>query len=122
MRIVGENMVIEIVDIKTSSEKYEELRKALSSLSGPTEAEAGCERYQVYQQVSDTGVLRIETHWKTEGDLLRHIRSNTYKRLLLLMELGSERPTIEFYTVSKLRGLDLIWETRIRPASEMQFD
>ena len=110
--IVGATMVIAFVDIKASSEKYEELRKALFSLSGPTEAEAGCKSCQLYQDASDASVLRIETRWTTQGDLLRHIRSDTYKRFLLLMELGSEQPTIEFYTVSELRGLDLIREAR----------
>lgn len=105
-------MVIAIASIKTSLEKYEELRKALSSFCGPTEAESGCRSCRLYQDVSDTSVLRVETRWKTEGDMLRHIRSDTYKRFLLLLELGSERPTIEFYTVSESRGLDLIWEVR----------
>lgn len=105
-------MVIAIVDIRASSKKYGELRKALFSLSGPTEAEAGCKSCQLYQDTSDANVLRIETRWITQGDLLRHIRSDTYKRFLLLMELGSEQPTIEFYTVSELRGLDLIREAR----------
>ena len=105
-------MVIAIVDIKASSEKYGELRKGLFSLSGPTEAEAGCKGRQLYQDVTNASALRIETRWATQGDLLRHIRSDTYKRFLLLMELGSEQPTIEFYTVSELRGLDLIREAR----------
>jgi quinol monooxygenase YgiN len=107
-------MVIAIVDIKVSSGKYGELRKALYSLSGPTGAEAGCKSCQLYQDASDASVLRIETRWTTQGDLLRHIRSDTYKRFLLLMELGSEQPTIEFYTVLELRGLDLIREARER--------
>jgi quinol monooxygenase YgiN len=105
-------MVIEIVDIKSSSEKSAELRKALYSLSGPTEAEAGCKSCQMYQDVTDARVLRVETRWITQGDLLRHIRSDIYKKFLLLMELGCEQPTIEFYTVSELRGLDLIGEAR----------
>ena len=115
MSAPGETMVIAIADIKASSEKCGELRKALFSLSGPTEAEAGCQSCQLYQEVSDTSTLRLETRWKTQGDLLRYIRSETYRKFLLLMELGSERPRIEFYTVSELRGLDLIREVRERP-------
>ena len=107
-------MVIAIVDIKSSSAKSAELRRALYSLSGPTKAEAGCKSCQMYQDVTDARVLHVETRWTTQGDLLRHIRSDTYKKFLLLMELGSEQPTIEFYTVSELRGLDLIGETRQR--------
>ena len=114
MSIAGANMVIAIVDIKASSDKYGELRKALFSLSGPTEAEAGCKSCQLYQDISDACTLRLETRWTTQENLLRHIRSDAYKRFLLLMELGSEQPTIEFYTVSELRGLDLIREVRER--------
>jgi quinol monooxygenase YgiN len=115
MSISGANMVVAIVNIKASSGKYGELREALFSLSGPTEAEAGCKSCQLYQGVSDECSLRIETRWATQADLLRHIRSDGYKRLLLLMELGSEQPTVEFYTVSELRGLDLIREARTKP-------
>jgi hypothetical protein len=61
-----------------------------------------------YQDVTDASVLRIETRWATQGDL----RSDTYGRYLLLIELGSEQPTIEFYKVSELRGLGLIREAR----------
>jgi quinol monooxygenase YgiN len=112
MSISGTSMVIAIVNIKASSGKYGELREALFSLSGPTEAEAGCKSCQLYQGVSDECALRIETRWATQADLLRHIRSDGYKKLLLLMELGSEQPTVEFYTVSELRGLDLIRDAR----------
>lgn len=114
MSTPGANMVIAIVDIKAPSDKCGELRKALLSLSGPTESEAGCKSCQLYQDVSDACALRIESRWTTEEHLLRHIRSDEYKRFLLLMELGSEQPTIEFFTVSGLRGLDLIREARRR--------
>jgi quinol monooxygenase YgiN len=112
MSIASANMVVAIVNIKASSDKYGDLRKALFSLSGPTEAEAGCKGCRLYQDVSDACALRMETRWTTHADLLRHIRSDRYKRLLLLMELGSEQPTIEFYTVSELRGLDFIRKAR----------
>ena len=106
------DMVIAIVDIRSSLEKREELRRALCSLSGQTEAERGCTRCQLYQEVTDSGVLRIESRWIAASDLLRHIRSDNYKRMLLLMELGIAPPSIEFYTVSVFRGLDLIYEAR----------
>jgi quinol monooxygenase YgiN len=107
-------MVIAIVDIKSSLEKREELRQALRSLSGQTEAERGCTSCQLYQEVPDSGVLRIESRWIATSDLLRHIRSDSYKRMLLMMEMGIEPPSIEFYTVSAFRGLDLIYEARQR--------
>jgi hypothetical protein len=44
--------------------------------------------------------------------LLRHLRSEHYKRLLALMDLGSEPPLVEFHTVTETKGLDLIERTR----------
>jgi quinol monooxygenase YgiN len=105
-------MVIAAVDIKPFAEKREELRRALFSLSGPTEAELGCTSCQLYQDLSDPTVLRVESRWRTEDDLARHIRSETYKKLLLLMELGSEQPKVEFLKVSGLRDLDFVTELR----------
>jgi quinol monooxygenase YgiN len=114
-RIIADlDMVIAIVDIKSSLEKREELRQALCSLSGQTEAERGCTSCRLYQEVPDSGVLRIESRWIATSDLLRHIRSDSYKRMLLMMEMGIEPPSIEFYTVSAFRGLDLIYEARQR--------
>jgi len=105
-------MVISIVDINAASEKRDELRRALLSFAGPAEAEQGCTSCHLYQDVSYPSVLRFESRWKTESDLFRHIRSDAYKKFLTLMELGAEPPVIEFYTVSELRGLDLIMATR----------
>jgi quinol monooxygenase YgiN len=104
--------IIEVVDIKTSPDKREELRRALSSLSGPTEAEPGCTSCQLYQPLGDPSVVRVESHWKTQSDFFRHLRSDAYKKLLVLMELGCEPPTVEFYTVSELRGLSLVKAAR----------
>jgi quinol monooxygenase YgiN len=110
--MAGGIAIIEVVDIKTSPEKRDELRQALSSLSGPTEAEPGCKSCRLYQPLSDPSIVRVESHWKTQSDFFRHIRSDAYKKLLMLMELGCEPPTVEFYTVSELRGLGLVEAAR----------
>jgi quinol monooxygenase YgiN len=105
-------MVFAVVRIRVLAEKSEELRRALCSLLGQTGAQAGCTSCDVYQSPIDDS-LRLESRWKTQNDLVRHIRSDTYRRLLLLMELGSEKPMIEFYTATSLRSWDLIEEARI---------
>jgi len=40
--------------------------------------------------------------------LLRHLRSEHYKRLLILMDLGSDPPLVQFHIVAETKGLDLI--------------
>ena len=44
--------------------------------------------------------------------LIHHVQSEGYKKLLGLMELGAEPPSIEFLTVSEARGLDFIESVR----------
>ena len=104
--------IIEVLGIRASPGKREELRRGLSSLSGPTEAEPGCTSCQLYQPLEDPGVVRVEAHWKTQSDFFRHIRSDAYKKFLLLMELGCEPPTVEFYAVSELRGMGFVKAAR----------
>lgn len=108
MCTANENTILAIVAIRSPSEKRDELCRALLSFSGPAEAQRGCTSWRLFQDVSDLNVFRVESRWTTQADLFRHIRSNAYKKFLQLMELGAEPPTIEFYAVSELRGMDLI--------------
>ena len=52
---------------------------------------------------------------RAREELLQHLRSQHYKRLLMLMDLGSEPPLIEFHTVTETKGLDLIEFARNAP-------
>ena len=105
-------MIIELVGIVAPPEKREELGRALSYLIGPTQVEPGCLSCLLYQDWLDANVIYIESRWETLNDLTRHICSDAYKRLLLLMELGAEPPAIEFFTVTEVRGLKFIETVR----------
>jgi hypothetical protein len=71
----------------------------------------------VYELLDSSGsqvpyAFCYEARWKTQEDLLRHIRSKHYKRLLVLMDLGDEPPLVEFHGVVETRGFDLIERAR----------
>jgi len=53
--------------------------------------------------------------WETHKDLVRHLQSDVYKKLLLLMELGTTPPVLEFFNVLEIRGLDLVEAARVLP-------
>jgi quinol monooxygenase YgiN len=93
----------------------EELRRALTAWVGPTEVEPGCIKCRILQEANYPQVFCYGAHWKSEEDLLRHIRSEHYKRLLVLMDLGDKPPLVEFHTVDETRGLDLIERARTVP-------
>jgi quinol monooxygenase YgiN len=106
------DMIIELLGFVASPDKRKDLSKALYSSLGPTRVEPGCVECRLYQDCSDTNTHYLESRWETSDDLIRHIRSDAFKRLLLLMELGAEAPSIEFFTVSDVKGLDFIEAAR----------
>lgn len=104
-------MIIELLGFVAPPDKRTDLHQALHSLLGPTRVTPGCVECRLYQE-SDTKTHYLESRWETSDDLIRHIQSDAYKRLLLLMELGADAPSIEFLTVSDVKGLDFIQTAR----------
>lgn len=105
-------MIVQLVGIIAPTEIREQLGRALSSMLGPTQVEPGCLSCLLYRDLSDANVIYIESRWETLNDLIHHICSDAFKRLLLLMELGAEPPTIEFLTVTDVKGLKFIEAVR----------
>jgi quinol monooxygenase YgiN len=105
-------LIIESIRIAAIPAKRGELVRALGAWAGPTAVESGCLSCRIFQETTDPQALYYQAQWKTQDDLLRHIRTEHYKRLLALMELGTAPPLVEFHTVTETRGLDLIERTR----------
>jgi quinol monooxygenase YgiN len=112
MMIEGKKqMIIELLGFGAAPNKQTDLYQALFSSLGPTRVTPGCVECRLYHD-ADANTHYLESRWSTEDDLIRHVRSDAYKRLLLLMELGATAPSIEFFTVSEVRGLDFIHAAR----------
>jgi quinol monooxygenase YgiN len=108
------SLILESIRIAVMATKREQLRRALGAWSGPAGVESGCLSCRILQEESDPVAFCYQAQWKTRDDLLRHIRSEHFKRLLILMDLASEPPLIEFHTISETQGLDLIQHARSR--------
>jgi quinol monooxygenase YgiN len=105
-------MVIERIAILVAPEKREDLRRAFSSLLGPTGVEPGCISCDLFQEAGNLNRFCLETRWKSDQELIRHLRSEQYKSFLILLELSSEPPLIEFHAVVETRGLELVRSVR----------
>jgi quinol monooxygenase YgiN len=111
-------MIIELVDISVSPAKRQELGKALVWLKGALQVQPGCLRcrvFQIWPAQDFADFWQIEARWDGQQNLIRHIQSDTFKRLLQLMELSAAPPVLEFLAVAELRGLDLVEAARISP-------
>jgi quinol monooxygenase YgiN len=105
-------LIIESLRIVVRAAKREELRRALAAWIGPTQVESGCMDCRILQEAQEPHSFCYEAQWKTPDDLMRHLRSEHYKRLLVLMDLGEEPPVVQFHTVTETKGLDLIQHAR----------
>ena len=109
-------MMIEQMSIAVPQGKKQQLGSALASFVGPTQVQPGCLSCSLSQNWANPDELRFESRWSTEDDLIRHLQSDGYKQLLLLMELSSSPPQIEFFAVVKAQGLDLVHSVRSTPS------
>jgi quinol monooxygenase YgiN len=105
-------LILESLRIAVTPAKREQLRRALAAWVGPAEVEPGCLSCRILQEDSDPQAFFFEAQWTSRDDLIRHLRSEHYKRLLALTELGSEPPLVEFHTVTETAGFELIQRVR----------
>lgn len=105
-------MIIELMSISVSHGKRQELGKALASLVGPIQVRPGCIGCRLFQTWPMQDGLQMEARWASEEALRDYLQSDIYKKLLLLMELSSTPPVLEFFTVLEFRGLDLVQAAR----------
>jgi len=101
-------VIIESIRIVVAPTKREQVQRALAAWAGPTAVESGCLSCRILQEGSNLDAVCYEAQWRNRDDLLRHLRSEHYKRLLILMDLGSEPPLVQFHIVAETKGLDLI--------------
>lgn len=105
-------MILERIVVVVSPKKREDLRRAFSSLLGPTCVEPGCISCDLYQQTGNPNRFCLETRWESDQHLIRYLRSERYKNLLILLELSSEPPLVEFHDVVETKGMEFIRAVR----------
>jgi quinol monooxygenase YgiN len=54
----------------------------------------------------------FEEMWRNEEDLAKHLRSEKYHDVLLVMEMALKNPEVRFNTVSTSTGIETIEKAR----------
>ena len=99
-----------IVRPERRSDLLETMRGALE----PARVERGCQSYRFYEDVEDGNAFVLVEEWATQEDLERHIAKDDQRRLLALFDLLSEKPEMQFNTVSHTAGMELIENVLLR--------
>jgi quinol monooxygenase YgiN len=109
-------MIHAMVTIVSPPGQRQGFEQALRSVLGPTRVEPGCLFCRLYEDVEIAGAFTLVEDWVSPADLKRRLRSETYRQLLLLMELSPEAPVIQFHSVGRTAGMDAILAARSRLA------
>lgn len=86
--------------------------EGLRSVMLPARLERGCARAQILRDVDEPESISYVEEWPRQEDLRERIDSGPFSHLLSLMEASPSAPSIEFRTVSEVRGLDFVAAVR----------
>jgi quinol monooxygenase YgiN len=90
------------------TERRSDFLEAMRGMLEPARVERGCLSYRLYEDVENRNAIVLVEEWETQKDLESHIRTDSQRRLLALMDLLSEQPEWRFNTVSHTAGMDLV--------------
>ena len=101
-------MIIMTLRMVVQSEKRDEIIQTIRGTLEPIRVEPGCISYRFYQDTENSNSFTLVGEWETQDDLERHIRANSFKTLLMIMDFSKERPEIKFNTVSHTAGIESV--------------
>jgi len=101
------------IRLKASPKKAAEAETILQAMVERTQHTPGCLGCHVYQDLQDRSVLLFEEEWQTPADLDRHLRSDTYRYLIEVLEMAIQPPQIRFDTISHSAGIETIANAKL---------
>jgi quinol monooxygenase YgiN len=105
-------MVRATIRMMIPSRKRDEVMEILSSKAERARFEPACISSRLYQGVEVKNQVMLEELWRDEEDLEDHLRSDEYRKVLLVIEMAVEPPEIRFDTISHSAGFETIEKAR----------
>jgi len=105
-------MVLGTLRMTIPAKKVGEALRILRSVVEQCRVQIGCLSCGVYRNGQEDNVLLFEQLWSNEADLERHLRSDEYRQVLLVLEMAIKQPEIRFDTISSSAGIEIIEKAR----------
>lgn len=105
-------MVHSSLRMKFTPEKLPEAREILCSIVERIRVSQGCQGCDAYLHLLEPGVLLFEEWWNNHADLGRHLRSDLYRRIILVIEMATEYPVVKFSEIALTTGLETVEKVR----------
>jgi len=107
-------MVRATIRMLIALEKQSEALEILGSMIEQTQFEPGCVSCRLYRGVEDARAIMLEELWTSDEDVQRHLRSEKYRKILLVVEMSTEPPEICFDIIAHSSGVETIEQARIQ--------
>jgi len=103
------------IRISISGKKRKEAVIILRDLVEETKLKEGCVSCRIYQDVQEDRWLMLEEIWSSHKPLERHLRSDKFLSVLLVMEMATEGPEVRIEVISHCSGIEAIEKVRVNP-------
>ena len=105
-------MILANVRMTISPQKRDEALRILRSTAEGNRVLPGCLSCRIYEDAQEGNVIMFEELWRNEEELEQHLRSEEYRKVLLLMEMALQPPEVRFNRVSSWSGIEIIEKAR----------
>jgi quinol monooxygenase YgiN len=106
-------MILVTLRMAIPLQKREEVFKILKSMVARNQARTNdCVFCRISEDAIEDNVIQFEEMWSSEEELERHLRSDDYYKVLLVLEMALKQPEIRFETISSSKGIEIIEKAR----------
>ena len=105
-------MILATLRMEIPVQKRDEALKILKSMVARNQVQPDCVFCRICEDVLEYNVLQFEEMWRSEEEFERHLRSDQYHKVLLVLEMALKQPEIRFDIISSSTGIETIEKAR----------
>jgi len=80
----------------------------LTSMIERIKVETGCISCRIYQDILAREMVMVQELWEDENSLTKHLRSPEYRNILMVADMATEPPEIQFHQIVRSAGMNTI--------------
>jgi len=92
--------------------KQSEALDILGGVIDQVRFEPQCLSSRLYRGVEEGRTIMLEEFWECGRDMLKHLKSDAYQRILFVIEMAEEPPDIRFDFIADSGGVEVIAHAR----------
>ncbi len=105
-------MILVTLKLKVVPQKRWDVIQTVHTIIGPTLVQSGCLHCGFYSNTQNDDELILVEKWTSQKYLEKHVRSDDFRKILMVMDAAKKKPDISFITVESKAGLELVEKIR----------